>query len=436
MTRVRLGPVAAIRSRLRVPGDKSISHRALILNAMAGGTAVVTGLAPGRDVASTTAALAMLGVPIAWEGRDRLRVSEGAPWRAAGPIDCGNSGTTTRLLLGVLAARAAGPVTLTGDGSLSRRPMGRVVEPLTRMGAVIEGSTDAAGGAADRLPLTITGRPLRAARHRLPVASAQVKSALLLAGLAAEGETVVEEPGTSRDHTERMLAAMGARIEAATPSASGGTRTAIHPGPLAALDMDVPGDLSAAAPFLALAAAQDGGEIVIGDVGLNPTRTGFLDILTAFGAKVEATIVENVPEPRGTLRVVGRGLTAIEIGPELVPRAIDELPLVALLATQAEGDTVVRGAAELRVKESDRIAAIVAGLRRMGAEIDALPDGFAVRGPTPLTGAELDAAGDHRIGMAFAVAAALARGESGLEGTEWVAVSYPAFFEDLRAVCP
>jgi 3-phosphoshikimate 1-carboxyvinyltransferase len=171
-------------------------------------------------------------------------------------------------------------------------------------------------------------------------------------------------------------------------------------------------------------------------VGLNPTRTGFLDILTAFGAEVEATIVENGPEPRGTLRVVGRGLTAIEIGSELVPRAIDELPLVALLATQAEGDTVVRGAAELRVKESDRIAAIVAGLRRMGAEIDALPDGFAVRGPTPLAGAELDAVGDHRIGMAFAVAAALARGESGLEGTEWVAVSYPAFFEDLKAVGP
>lgn len=436
MTRVRLGPVAAIRSRLRVPGDKSISHRALILNAMAGGTAVVTGLAPGRDVASTTAALAMLGVPIAWEGRDRLHVSEGAPWRAAGPIDCGNSGTTTRLLLGVLAARAAGPVTLTGDGSLSRRPMGRVVEPLTRMGAVIEGSTDAAGGAADRLPLTITGRPLRAARHRLPVSSAQVKSALLLAGLAAEGETVVEEPGTSRDHTERMLAAMGARIEAATPSASGGTRTVIHPGPLAALAVDVPGDLSSAAPFLALAAAQGGGEIVIGDVGLNPTRTGFLDLLTAFGAEVEATIVENGPEPRGTLRVVGRGLTAIEIGPEVVPRAIDELPLVAVLATQAEGDTVVRGAAELRVKESDRIAAIVTGLRRMGAEIDALPDGFAVRGPTPLAGAELDVAGDHRIGMAFAVATALARGESALEGAEWVAVSYPTFFEDLAAVCP
>ncbi|HUP01565.1 MAG TPA: 3-phosphoshikimate 1-carboxyvinyltransferase [Gemmatimonadota bacterium] len=426
MSTVRLGPIPLVRGRLRVPGDKSIGHRALLLNAVAEGAATVRGLPAGDDVHTTRSALVALGIRIESAGEDRVRVTGGGreAWLAAGPVDCGNSGTTARLLMGILAPRASEPVTLTGDRSLSRRPMARVVEPLRRMGAAIE----AAGREPDRLPLAITGRPLEGAIHRLPVASAQVKSALLLAGLAAEGETRVAEPMVSRDHSERLLAAMGARID----RASGGVR--LRPGRISAIDVDVPGDLSSAAPFLALAAAREGSEIVIEDVGLNPTRTGFLDLLRAFGAEVEAWVEANDPEPRGTLRVAGRGLKAIEVGPAAVPGAIDELPLVAVLATRAEGETRISGAAELRVKESDRIAAIAAGLGRLGAEIETAPDGFTIHGPTRLDGAELEAAGDHRIGMALAVAAALAESPSALEGAQWVAVSYPSFFEDLASL--
>ena len=430
MSPLRLEPVPAVRARLRVPGDKSIAHRALLLSAIAEGEAAVRGLPPGRDVATTAAALAALGIRIDSSGGNgvgsgaggAVRVTGGGDeaWRAAGPIDCGNSGTTARLLLGILAARARAPVTLVGDRSLSRRPMGRVTEPLATMGGQVSGG--------ERLPLTVTGRPLAGRHHRLPVASAQVKSALLLAGLAAEGETVVLEPGPSRDHTERMLSAMGASIDRVDG------RVAIRPGPISAIDIEVPGDLSSAAPFLALAAAREGSEVVIEDVGLNPTRTGFLDLLRAFGAEVEISVEASDPEPRGTVRVAGRGLAAIEIEPGAVVRAIDELPLVAVLATRGEGWTRIRGAAELRVKESDRIASIAAGLVRMGAEIETTPDGFAVRGPTRLRGADLASAGDHRIGMALAIAAALADSPSALGGSAWVAVSYPSFFDELAAL--
>lgn len=429
MSRVRLEPPGRVRARLRVPGDKSISHRALILNAMAGGEAEVSGLAPGRDVAATSRALAGLGVRIERTGPGSVRVTGGARWRASAPVDCANSGTTARLLLGVLAARAEAPTTLVGDRSLQARPMGRVVRPLVRAGARIE---PAGPDGADRLPLTVVGRPLAGRVHRLEVASAQVKSALLLAGLTAEGSTTVEEPGASRDHTERMLAAMGASI--GTGAAGGGLRrTTLAPGPIRAVDVDVPGDLSSAAYFLALAAAREGSEAVVEEVGLNPGRTGFLEVLRAMGAEVEVEPTAAGIEPRGTVRVVGAGLTGVEVGPELVPRTIDELPLVAVLGAVAEGETRVGGAAELRVKESDRVAAIAAGLEAMGATVETGPDGLVVRGPTRLTGAALDAAGDHRIGMSLAVAAALAEGPSTLDGAEWVDVSYPGFFADLEA---
>lgn len=417
MKSIALQPLGIVRSRLRVPGDKSIAHRSLILNAMAEGCADVHGLPDGADVAATAAALTALGARVESRG-DVVSVTGVTSWAADAPIDCGNSGTSARLLLGALAGRARGPVTLRGDRSLSRRPMRRVVGPLSRMGAQFDG--------ADRLPITVTGARLTGRRFELPIASAQVKSAILLAGLSAAGETIVVESGTSRDHTERMLAAMGARIG----RGAGGVH--IERGPLAPLSIAIPGDVSSAAPFFALAAAREGSEVVVEGVGVNPTRTGFLDLVRAFGAEVEIETMDQDPEPVGTVRVRGGALTAIDVAPDVVPRAIDELPLVAVLATQARGVTRVRGAAELRVKESDRIATIAAGLRAMGAEIEVADDGFAIEGFTPLAGAPLDAAGDHRIGMALAIAASLAAGPSALDGAEWVDVSYPSFFEDLH----
>ena len=417
MSAVRLAPLGRIRARLRVPGDKSISHRALILNALAEGTARVTGLAPGLDVRSTAAALAALGAEIAPASAGAVTVTGPAAWKADGPVDCGNSGTTARLLLGALAPRARGEVVVDGDGSLRRRPMDRVARPLAAMGAEI-----VERNGPGRLPLAVRGRALCGASHRLEIASAQVKSALLLAGLAAEGATAIAEPYRSRDHTERMLLAMGARLEI-----DGEIR--LRPGPIRATDVAVPGDLSSASFFLALAAAR--GEVVVEGVGLNPGRTGFLSILERLGAAVVVEPEAGPIEPSGSVTVRADGLRGIAVGADEVPGAIDELPLLAVLATQADGETVVTGARELRVKESDRIAAIVTGLSAMGADVEALPDGFVVRGPTRLAGASLDAAGDHRIGMALAVAASLAEGESVLAGAEWVDVSYPGFFDAL-----
>lgn len=430
MTRVRLLPLDKIDATLRVPGDKSIGHRALLLNAVADGKGLVAGLSSGCDIQATRAALAALGISVVKVDRRRVEVRGGGRWTAEGPIDCGNSGTTARLLLGALAPRATGPVTLVGDRSLSRRPMGRVVDPLIAMGARIGNGLDASvsGGAPPfRLPLTVGAAVLTGSSHRLAVASAQVKSALLLAGLGAKGETAVEEPGPSRDHTERMLERMGARIE------RDGWRTRIEPGPVSAIDVDVPGDFSSAAPFLALAAARDGSRLAVEDVGLNATRTGLLDVLRTMGAGIGVEEMGTDPEPRGTVRVRGGGLRGARVDPALVPSLIDELPLVAVLGTQAEGETVVTGAAELRVKESDRIEAVVSGLRAMGAAIEPLDDGFVVQGPVRLSGARVDAVSDHRIGMALAVAAALAEGASELEGAEWVDVSFPGFFERLAA---
>lgn len=422
MNGIRLAPLGRVRARLRVPGDKSISHRALILNALAEGSATMTGLAPGLDVRTTSAALMALGAELRPGPAGATRVTGPSDWHARGVVDCGNSGTTARLMLGALAPRAHGAVILDGDASLRRRPMGRVAGPLAAMGADV-----VARGEPGRLPLEVRGRPLAGASHRLEVASAQVKTAILLAGLVAEGETIVEEPIPTRDHTERMLRAMGARIETA------GGRVRLEPGPIAAVDVAVPGDLSSAAFFLALAAAS-GGEAVVEGVGLNPGRTGFLDLLRRLGAEVVVDFTSGDLEPSGTVSVRADGLRAIEVRAAEIPAAIDELPLLAVLATRAEGETRVTGATELRVKESDRIAAIVEGLATMGADIEGLPDGFVVRGPTPLAGAALDARGDHRIGMALAVAASLASGPSTLSGAEWVDVSYPGFF-DVLAGC-
>lgn len=423
---MRVEPVRTLRGELTVPGDKSISHRAVLLGALAEGRTEITGFLPGADCLSTIACLRRLGVAIEQEG-DRVTV-HGAGWYALREpedvLDVGNSGTTIRLLAGVLATQPFHSV-LVGDASIARRPMRRVTAPLRAMGAHIDGRAD-----GEYTPLAIRGGPLSAIHHVSPVASAQVKSALLLAGLQADGETAVTEPQRSRDHTERMLQAFGAELTlcGTTVRVRGGQR-------LTGQRVEVPGDISSAAFFLVAAALVPGSDLVVRGVGLNPTRTGILDVLKAMGAEVEVEETgEACGEPVGDVRVRHAPLAATAIGGDLIPRLIDELPVIAVLATQAEGVTVIRDAQELRVKETDRIATVVAELSKMGARIEATPDGMIIHGPTPLVGARCDSYGDHRIGMALAVAGLIADGPTEIARAEAVAVSFPDFFDRLRTV--
>jgi 3-phosphoshikimate 1-carboxyvinyltransferase len=339
-------------------------------------------------------------------------------------LDAANSGTTTRLMAGILATRPFCAV-ITGDESLRRRPMRRVVDPLTRMGATILGRD---GGGL--LPLTIRGGDLRAIGYDLPMASAQVKSAILLAGLGAAGRTVVREPSPSRDHTERMLRYLGAGIRYGDGVAEidGG-------GDLRPFSLDVPGDISSAAFFLAAGALAGAPSVTLPAVGVNPTRTGVIDALRAMGADLTVTPGDDAgPEPVATLTAGASSLVGTEIAGSLIPRLLDELPVLALVATQARGRTVVRDAGELRVKESDRITTTVAELRRLGADIDEMPDGFVVEGPTPLHGARCQTYGDHRIAMMLAIAGLIASSEIIVEGAECVEVSFPGFFGALAAL--
>jgi 3-phosphoshikimate 1-carboxyvinyltransferase len=410
----------SVKGRCAVPGDKSISHRAALLAAMADGQSRIGGFSPAGDCRATLAILAELGVGWVREG-STLRVHGRGPeaLMAPGrPLDCGRSGTTIRLTIGLVAG-AAFSTTLTGDGQLLRRPMSRVAEPLRLMGAGVELSD---GG---RPPLTVRGGPLRGIEYVLPVASAQVKSALLLAGLQASGTTVVVEPSPTRDHTERLLEAMGAPIRRWEEGA--GPKVAVSRRVLAPIELDVPGDFSSAAPFVALASLLPGSDLRIEGVGLNPGRTGFLRILERMGGAIEVTRYVDGVEPSGDLRIRHGELRATVIEPAEVPGAIDELPLVGLVATQADGVTEVRGASELRVKESDRIAGLVAGLRALGGDARELEDGFAVRGPTPLRGGPCDARADHRLAMAFRVASFVASGDVNVEGLEFVPDSFPGF---------
>lgn len=424
MMEARIRGPALIRGEARVPGDKSISHRALILGAMAKGEMEIRGLSPARDVRSTAECLRALGVELSLEEEKALVHGRGPesfspPLK---PLDCGNSGTTMRLLAGVLAGRPFESV-LVGDESLSRRPMRRVVEPLSLMGAEIHARE------GNLPPLRVRGGRLRGIHYRLPVASAQVKSAIMLAGLQAEGETVVEEPLPSRDHTERMLLFFGAQLE------KDGTRIRLVPGELRARPVAVAGDFSSAAFLLAAAAPRPGAEVLVHSVGVNPTRTGFLEVLREMGADVAVLGRDEIAgEPVADIRVRGRELRGIELGGEIVPRMIDEIPLVFVLATQAAGTTVVRGARELRVKESDRISAMAENLRRLGAEVRELPDGMEIRGPRRLRAARLLGFMDHRVVMACAVAALFAEGESVIEGAEWAEVSFPGFFSVLEGI--
>ena len=418
-----------IRASLRVPPDKSISHRALILNAIAEGEARVGNLLDSEDVRSTAACVAALGVEIDWPAASsEARIRGGGLhglFESEDALDCGNSGTTMRLLTGLLAAHPLFSV-LTGDASLRRRPMGRVIQPLRLMGARISARR------GDTLaPIAIRGGALRAIQYELPVASAQVKSALLLAGLSVEGRTRIVEPCPTRDHTEKMLAAMGAPVVREARSIA-----IRRPGRLQPLDLRVPGDISSAAPWLVLAACHPDAEIRIEEVGVNPTRTGLLEILARMGAAIERREErETSGEPVADLLVRSSPLRGVTVQGSEIPRAIDELPLVALLGSFAHGVTVVRDAQELLVKESNRIERVVAMLSSMGAAIEATPDGFIVEGPCQLRGARLDAVNDHRMGMLGAVAGALASGRTRIEH-DAVAVSYPRFREALADAAP
>ncbi len=416
--RFRVAPGGSLHGRLRVPGDKSISHRAVMLGALAEGTTRVTGFLRGEDTLATLAAFRAMGVDAREEG-GRLEI-EGVGLHGlrapAGPLDLGNSGTAMRLLCGVLAGQPFDTV-LTGDESLSRRPMGRVIEPLTRMGAVIEA---AAGGCP---PLHIHGgRVLHGIDYPMPVASAQVKSCLLLAGLYAQGSTCVTEPAPTRDHTERMLAAFGVTLEqeGAKVCVEGGQR-------LTATTLAVPADLSSAAFFLVGAAIAPGSELRLQGVGINPTRTGVIGILRRMGADIELVDErQEGSEPVADLRVRSSALHGVDIPPELVPLAIDEFPALFIAAACAEGRTRLSGARELRVKESDRIQVMADGLGGLGISCRVFEDGIEIEGGR-LRGGTVDSHGDHRVAMAFAMAALRAEGPIEILDCANVDTSFPGF---------
>jgi 3-phosphoshikimate 1-carboxyvinyltransferase len=413
-------PARLLVGTLRPPGDKSVSHRVLVLGALASGRTLAAGLSDCGDVRSTARCLRALGVSIRTSGGKTLVEPPARGLRRPrGPLDCGNSGTTLRLLAGLLAAEPFDAV-LTGDASLRRRPMERVAAPLRRMGASVR---LASGG---RAPMRVRGGLLKGAVHRLEVASAQVKTALLLAGLRAQGRTRVVEPAPSRDHTERLLPLFGAAVRRR------GLEVSVRGRALRGARLRVPGDFSCAAPFIAAAAMLPGSRLRAEGVGLNPTRLGFLRILRRMGARIRVVRRRAGTEPEGTLEVRGGNLRATTVLAREVPSAIDELLLLAVLAARARGVTRLRGARELRVKESDRIASAAALLRALGAEIRTFPDGFEVRGPQRLRGGRVDCRGDHRVAMAAAAAALCADGPTALCGSGCAAVSYPAFFRELR----
>ena len=419
----RVDPARSFHAELRVPGDKSIAHRALMLAAIAQGDSRIDEVPDGADVRATADCLRALAVDIRpTESGVTVRGRGLEAWQTpARDLQCANSGTTMRLLTGLLAGSAM-HATLVGDVSLQRRPMDRVVRPLRRMGARIT----AIDGQA---PLHIEGSALSGVEHQLARPSAQVKSALLLAGLHASGETTVIEPSPTRDHTERLLRVMGASLRV-----DGNRITVRRTKRLAPLVFSVPGDFSSAAFLLGAAALRPGWSATVHGVGLNPSRTRFLDILRAMGASVAVAPYPDQPlEPTGMVTVQGARLRAVDLDGGDVAQAIDEVPLLLAMATQAEGATRVTGAGELRVKESDRLDAMAEGLRRLGARVEEEADGMTIVGPTPLRAATVDAHGDHRIAMALAVAALTAAGPVQVSGAASVAVSYPGFFEALRA---
>jgi 3-phosphoshikimate 1-carboxyvinyltransferase len=418
-----------VRGALKPPGDKSISHRSAIFGAISGGDSVVDGFLPGEDCFSTIECLESMGVcferqpsesdafRLTVHGNGHLGFKE-----SADILNAGNSGTTMRLLSGLLAGLPVFSV-LTGDASLRTRPMGRVLVPLRRMGALVMGRD------GDQLaPLAIRGGNLHGIEYALPVASAQLKSALILAALYADTQTTLTEPGPSRDHTELMLRSMGAGIDASK------RRITVRPlnDELAPLRLRIPADMSSAFFWLVLAVCHPDAEIVLTGVGMNATRRGALDVLMEMGGRIDLRAERTEGgEPIADLVARTSNLHGVEIGGEVIPRAIDEIPALALAAAMADGDTIIRDASELRVKESDRILTTSTQLRRLGASIDESPDGMTIHGGKPLRGAVVESSGDHRLAMTLAIAGLLASRETVVEGAECVEISYPSFWADI-----
>jgi 3-phosphoshikimate 1-carboxyvinyltransferase len=413
----------SIRGEMVVPGDKSISHRAIMFSALANGTSEIQGLSLGLDVKSTLSCLKEMAINISFE-RGITKVF-GRGYRGlrkpATVLNAGNSGTTMRLLSGILAGQNFA-ATITGDDSLRHRPMNRIMDPLRQMGAQIQGSEN------NFAPLEIQGTVLSSFHHHLKIASAQIKSCLILAGMYAQGKTKITEPTKSRDHTERMLSYLGADVGIHDQMVSIEGFPLLQGGPIF-----VPGDISSAAFFIVAALIVPGSEVLIKNVGVNPTRTGIINVLQKMGADIsqEDIRVQNY-ESFCNLFVRATELKGTTIAKELIPRVIDEIPILAVAATQAEGETIIRDASELRVKETDRIQAIVVNLRRMGAEVEELPDGMIIPGKQKLHGAEIDSFGDHRIAMAFSILGLLAEGQTVIENADCVDISFPGFFLQLE----
>ncbi|GAB0166724.1 3-phosphoshikimate 1-carboxyvinyltransferase [Lysinibacillus sp. CTST325] len=416
----------SLQGTLTIPGDKSISHRSVMFGAIATGKTTVDGFLLGEDCLSTIDCFRKLGVKIDVEGTNVSIDSPGIEgWQEPTEVlYTGNSGTTTRLMLGILAGSTVHSV-MTGDASIGKRPMRRVIDPLRQMGAHITGRAD-----GQYTPLAIQGTVLQAIDYHMPVASAQVKSAVLLAGLRAEGTTIVREIEVSRDHTERMLRQFGAQVDAVEGVISlkgGQTLTGTH--------VSVPGDISSAAFFLVAGAICENSKITLENVGINPTRDGIIEVLHNMGASI--TLIpdeDSQSEPTATITIETSTLRGTTIEGDIIPRLIDEIPILALLATQANGKTIIKDAEELKVKETDRITAVVDELKKLGANIEATEDGMIIEGPTPLRSASLQTYGDHRIGMMGAVAALITDGAVTLDDAECIAVSYPSFFEHLEEV--
>ncbi|MGE7850697.1 3-phosphoshikimate 1-carboxyvinyltransferase [Bacillus paramycoides] len=421
-----VGRKNSLNGEIVVPGDKSISHRAVMFGAIAEGTTRVSNFLLGEDCLSTIACFQKLGVKIEQSGNDVTIYGKGLEnlQEPKEVLDVGNSGTTIRLMLGILS-NTPFHSTIIGDESIGKRPMKRVTDPLSKMHAQIDGREN-----GQYTPLSIRGGRVKGIHYHAPVASAQVKSAVLLAGLQGEGVTTVTEPMQSRDHTERMLRAFGCTVEVneRTVSLQGGQQ-------LKGIEIKVPGDISSAAFFLVAGAIVQNSKLVLKNVGLNPTRTGILDVLTKMGARISIDNIRNEEfEPCGDITIETSKLKGIEIGGSLIPRLIDEIPVIALLATQAEGITVIKDAEELKVKETNRIDTVVDELGKLGAKIEATPDGMIIYGKQDLKGNTVNSHGNHRIGMMLAIASCIVNGEVKIENSDAVAVSYPNFFEQLAAL--
>ena len=424
MANLSINPAAKIRSEIRVPGDKSISHRAVMIGSIASGRSRLANFLPSADCLATVECFRKLGVEINIDGT-RVEVYGRGLRGLKSPkdaLDVGNSGTTIRLMTGILSGQPF-VSRVTGDRSIQRRPMRRIADPLRAMGASIEGRTVEGDVYA---PLRISGGDLSPIEYDLPVASAQVKSAILLAGLYAQGETAVVEKAHSRDHTERMLSCFGAKIRGCRVR---GLRE------FCGADIDIPGDISSASFFMVASLLVPDSSLLLREVGVNPTRTGIIDILHRMGAAMEVKDERLISEePRGNIAVRNSKLWGVKISGEIIPRIIDEIPVIAVAATQAEGTTEIHGAKELRVKESDRIATVSSELKKMGAEVQELEDGMLIKGPTRLKGARVKSYGDHRVAMALAVAGLAAEGETTIEDADCIETSFPGFERILKDV--